>query len=430
MLAQLAVSGTHVAFVYAGDVWTAKLDGSDVRRITTADGDESNPVLSEDGRLLAFAGNYDGNVDVYVVPVAGGEVRRLTWHPGNDLPQAFTRDGKRVLFTLETAPTGRSATASSGPWRPPAGPRRSCPYRTGRRQRIRRTAIPSPTTLSAAPSSSGRDGPRWRFSQLWLINSSGWDVEKVPQPQGHANDVDGMWLDANQVWFRSDREGEFNIYRYDRGSKSVTRVTNHTDLPVMSASSGGGKIVYEQGGWLFLLDPMSGKSQKLAISVPLIFARLVPAGSRAPSSCAVCRLRPPAPRSVRDARRDRHGPAEKGDRRNSPRRRGRTRSPRRGRPMGSRSPSSPTSGENRRTSPGRRQRRAPRHRSGGAGFYFDPQWSPDGKRMAWRDNSQAIFVMDIATARIRKVAANQVYTPRVGITAPRGPPTRAGSPIP
>src|SRR5262245_9564549 len=90
MLAQPAVSSSHVAFIYAGDVWTAKLDGSDVRRITTADGDESNPVFSDDGQWLAFAGNYDGNVDVYVVPTAGGEVRRLPRHPGNDLPQCLT----------------------------------------------------------------------------------------------------------------------------------------------------------------------------------------------------------------------------------------------------------------------------------------------------------------------------------------------------
>jgi len=267
MLAQPAVSSSHVAFIYAGDVWTAKLDGSDVRRITTADGDESNPVFSDDGQWLAFAGNYDGNVDVYVVPTAGGEVRRLTWHPGNDLPQAFTRDGKRVLFTSSRTDWSQRYTqlwtvALGG------GPEELLPIPNGAQ------AAYSPDGRSLAYNPIGRAFEQWkgyrggRVSQLWLINTNGWDVEKVPQPQGYSNDVDGMWLDANQVWFRSDREGEFNIYKYDRGSKAVTRVTNHTDLPVMSASSGGGKIVYEQGGWLFLLDPMSGKSQKLAIDVP------------------------------------------------------------------------------------------------------------------------------------------------------------------
>ena len=98
LLAQPAVSATQIAFGYAGDLWTAKLDGSDVRRLTTAEGDETNPVFSPDGRWIAFAGNYDGNQDVYLVPAAGGEPRRLTWHPGADAPMAFTPDGKRVLF--------------------------------------------------------------------------------------------------------------------------------------------------------------------------------------------------------------------------------------------------------------------------------------------------------------------------------------------
>jgi tricorn protease len=52
----------------------------------------------------------------------------------------------------------------------------------------------------------------------------------------------------------------------------------------------------------------------------------------------------------------------------------------------------------------------------GAGFYFDLQWSPDGKRMAWRDNSQSIFVMDVATARVRKVASNKIYTPSLTVS--------------
>ena len=76
--------------LYAGDVWTAKLDGSDVRRITTADGDESNPVFSDDGRWLAFAGNYDGNVDVYVVPAPAARCGASPGTPATTSPQAFT----------------------------------------------------------------------------------------------------------------------------------------------------------------------------------------------------------------------------------------------------------------------------------------------------------------------------------------------------
>jgi tricorn protease len=51
-----------------------------VQRITAFDG-ESNPHFSPNGQLIAFTGEYDGNMDVYVVSVDGGD-KRLTWHPG------------------------------------------------------------------------------------------------------------------------------------------------------------------------------------------------------------------------------------------------------------------------------------------------------------------------------------------------------------
>ena len=64
LLTQPAVSATRVAFIYEGDLWSAKLDGTDVRRLTTADGDESAPFFSPDGSLIAFSANYDGNTEI------------------------------------------------------------------------------------------------------------------------------------------------------------------------------------------------------------------------------------------------------------------------------------------------------------------------------------------------------------------------------
>src|SRR5262245_38343510 len=99
LLAQPAISATHVAFLYAGDLYSAALDGTDVRRLTTSQGTLANPAFSPDGRTIAFSADYDGNVDVYLVPTAGGPPKRLTWHPGADVVQGFTPDGGNVLFT-------------------------------------------------------------------------------------------------------------------------------------------------------------------------------------------------------------------------------------------------------------------------------------------------------------------------------------------
>jgi tricorn protease len=102
LLSQPAISQSSLAFVYAGDLWAAGLDGKNVRRLTTGQG-VSNPAFSPDGSLVAFTAQYEGNADVYVVPVAGGVPTRLTWHPGRDVVQGFTPDGRSVVFTSARA---------------------------------------------------------------------------------------------------------------------------------------------------------------------------------------------------------------------------------------------------------------------------------------------------------------------------------------
>ena len=86
LLTQPAVSGQHVAFVYADNLWVADLDGKNVRRLTSDLDGVSNPVFSPDGSVIAFSAEYEGNVDVYVVSVAGGPSRRLT---GTRRPTSF-----------------------------------------------------------------------------------------------------------------------------------------------------------------------------------------------------------------------------------------------------------------------------------------------------------------------------------------------------
>src|SRR5262245_37492606 len=92
LLQKPAPSGERIAFSYANDLWTAALDGSAVRQLTSHPGIESGPSYSPDGRWIAFTGRYDGNTDVFVVPSEGGTPRRLTSHPGNDTALGFTPD--------------------------------------------------------------------------------------------------------------------------------------------------------------------------------------------------------------------------------------------------------------------------------------------------------------------------------------------------
>ncbi|GAI20479.1 unnamed protein product, partial [marine sediment metagenome] len=90
-------------------------------------------------------------------------------------------------------------------------------------------------------------------STIWLYTFSDHSVEKIPQPEGRCNDTDPMWT-GDKIYFRSDRNGEFNLFLFDLKSKEIKQLTSHTDFPVLSASSGGGKIIYEQAGHLHISE--------------------------------------------------------------------------------------------------------------------------------------------------------------------------------
>src|SRR6516164_7542264 len=106
------VSATQIAFAYANNIWVVERAGGLARRLTSFQGQTSNPHFSPDGKWIAFSGEYAGNTDVYVVSAEGGEPKRLTWHPGADNVQGWTADGKSILFS--------SARAT---WAPSAAPR-------------------------------------------------------------------------------------------------------------------------------------------------------------------------------------------------------------------------------------------------------------------------------------------------------------------
>jgi tricorn protease len=47
----------------------------------------------------------------------------------------------------------------------------------------------------------------------------------------------------------------------------------------------------------------------------------------------------------------------------------------------------------------------------GAGFYETLSWSPDSKKIAYRDNSQTLFWIDLESSRVKKIAAEPQYSP-------------------
>jgi tricorn protease len=413
LLHQPATSGTHVAFVYADDLWVARIDGSELRRLTTDDGVESSPAFSPDGRLIAFSAQYDGNRDAYVVPIEGGVPKRLTWHPGVDEVQGFTSDGARVVFTSPRSVfTGRytqlfTVSTEGGV----------------------EDALPIPNAASGAISPDGRlvaynpIGPafeQWKqyrgglVSRLWIFDTASQDVEKVPQPPTRSNDVDPAWI-GSTVYFRSDRDGEFNLYAYDTRSRSVSRLTTHDDFPVLNLAAGGGKVVYEQAGYLHVFDPSARSSRRISIGVPSDLRETRPRFVKGANWIRNATVSPTGMRAAFEFRGEIVTvPAEKGDARNLTNTVGaHERSPAWS-PDGARvAYFSDAGGEYAlHIAPHDGRGEVTNIAPNGAGFYANLRWSPDSQKLAYTDNAQALWVVDAkAGASPKQVAAARFYGP-------------------
>ena len=413
MLAQPAIGDAAVAFVYAGDLWSAPLAGGPARRLTSDEGTESNPVFSPDGAQIAFSAQYDGNTDVYVMPAAGGIPTRLTWHPGADIVQSFTPDGTGVLFT---------------------SPRHVF---TGRYQQLFTVPVSGgiPTQLPIPNASAGAyssDGMRivynplaqaflqWKsyrggtHSVLYLYDTRTHAVEKIPQPASRANDVDARWV-GDTIYFRSDRNGEFNVFAYDTATRAVTQITHHTDFPVLSLDVRAGRAVYEQAGYLHAL-PLGGGAQatRLRIGAAADLQALRPRWAKGANWIRGAEISPTGARAVFEYRGEIVTvPVEKGDPRNITNTTGAHERHPSWSPDGTRiAYFSDASGEymlHIAPQDGRGEVRT--FAPGGAGFYELLDWSPDGTRLAFADNSQALFWMDAATGAVTKIDAAHVYSP-------------------
>ena len=80
------------------DVYTIRVDGGDLRRLTTRPGYEGDAHYSPDGQSIAFDSDRAGNVDVFVMRSTGA-VRRLTNDPADDYAGGYSADGRFIAFS-------------------------------------------------------------------------------------------------------------------------------------------------------------------------------------------------------------------------------------------------------------------------------------------------------------------------------------------
>ena len=418
LLRHPTVSRDSIAFEYAGDLWIVGRGGGQARRLTSTPGAEIDPYFSPDGSQIAFTSTVAGNTDVYVVPSAGGNPKRLTYHPGVDRARGWTTDGQRVIFA-----SGRTSAPQQAYFRLwTVGLDGGLP-----------DPMPMPRAFSGVYSPDGRRIaydeittafiPAWYEASMWrhyrggrthpvqVINLNDNSVEKLPW--NNSNDTLPMWI-GNTIYFLSDRNYTTNVFAYRTDTKQVSQLTHHDDFDVMTASAGPDAIVYEQAGYIHLLDAKSGKAQQLNIEVTgdLPWAR--PQFKKVVSMIRSSTLSPTGVRAAFEARGEIFSvPTEKGDYRNL------TQSP----GAHDRSPAwspdgaqltwlSDASGEYQLMVGDPLGLTTPRTIAlPSTAFFSAPAWSPDGKSILLQDNHRNLWMIEVAGGKANKIDTDNYPDP-------------------
>lgn len=405
------VSGTHIAFAYASNIWIVERSGGVARRVTSFQGQSGNPHFSPDGKWLAFSAEYGGNTDVYVVPSSGGEPKRLTWHPGVDTAQGWTADGKAVLFT--SARASAAPTAAPRFWTVPAdgGIEEPLALPRGYQGKI----SPDGKFIAYRMNNSWDEERRnYRGGQnrpIWIVDLKTFDL--VSPPWKDSKDVDPAWV-GETVYFISDRDSVANVWSYDLKTKKLAQLTKFTDFDVKALDAGAGTVVFEQAGYIHELDPKSGKSKIVNITATGDFPWMMPRWEDVTSRMGAPVLSPTGKRVAVEARGEIFTiPAEKGDVRNLSKSSGSAERDPAWSPDGKfLSYFSDKSGEYKLVIEAQDGLTPPREIAlPNPTHYYTPSWSPDSKKLVYSDTNLKLWVLDIASGQTKVVGSDPWMVP-------------------
>jgi tricorn protease len=305
------MSKTQIVFAYGGYLWSVPREGGEARQLTTG-GHEGRPKFSPDGNWIAFTGQYDGNIDAYVMPADGGEPKRLTWHPDADVVVGWSPDGKKVLISsgreayadfdrLYTIPVEGGVPEVLPMWRGEAA-----------------SYSPDATRIAYVPNLKWQVAwKRYHGGQttpVYLLRLSDLQLEKVPRE--NSNDDDPVWV-GDTVYFLSDRKGAVTIFAYDTKTKNVKQVLENKGLDLKSLSAGPDALVYEQFGGIYTFDLKTEKASKVGIRISGDLPATRPHYEKVADKIQNAAISPTGVRAVFEARGEiLTVPAEKGDVRN------------------------------------------------------------------------------------------------------------------
>jgi tricorn protease len=264
-----ALHGDTLIFSAEGDIWTVDLQGGMAARLTTHPGEETHPAISPDGRTLAFSATYEGPTEVYTMPLEGGVPTRWTYESDSSTVVGFTPDGRLIYTTraYSTLPNPQLVTID---------------LETKKRKMIPLSQASDgcydasgQTLYFVRPGFHNNNTQRYKggtAQNIWKFKGGQTEAQNLT-PDFLGENFSPMWWDG-RVYYVCERDGTWNIWSMNEEGKDLRQHTKHQGWNVKSPCMDNGRIVYQLGTDLRVLDVRNEQDSLIPISLASDFDQL------------------------------------------------------------------------------------------------------------------------------------------------------------
>lgn len=265
----------QLVFASEGDLWHTTIGANGVTsaaiRLTTHPEDETHPVLSPDGALLAFVARYESAGDIYVMPAAGGTPKRVTF-AGGGVASIGWFDETHLLYVTGNVPGPRAQRI------------RRLNITTGESDLLPLAGMNAVTRADDATlffarfglSLSQDNAVRYRggrMAQLWR-----WQEQTAGSGNARASEAERLLADFgapirtpmwwnNRVYFVSDASGADNYWSVRADGSDVQQHTEFASGQLLTPQMDEGRVVYQRGADLFVWSAVDNSVQELSIQL-------------------------------------------------------------------------------------------------------------------------------------------------------------------
>lgn len=269
----ISPDGKAIVFTYKGDLYKVPATGGVATPLTLHEAHDYMPVWSHDGKYIAFASDRYGNFDIFMMPATGGEAKRLTFHSANEFPYDFSGDDRSVIF---------------GAVRMDAAANRAFPsnYMTELyKVPVTGGRVLQMLTTPAEDVKMSKDGKTmlyhdkkgqesaWRKHHISSVARDIWTYDaatgKHTKITAFAGEDRNPVFAGNEksVYYLSESSGTFNVHKLSLSDPAAsTQVTNFKMNPVRFLSaSNDGTLCFSYNGDLYTKG--TGEAQKISITL-------------------------------------------------------------------------------------------------------------------------------------------------------------------